>query len=73
MIAMPDGIAIAVMITIAYSLRQKMDQSIIVKRIASNEIIARVDNICTDKTGVLTMNKMEVIRIFAGQKDMEIP
>ena len=36
------------------------------KRLASCEIMGGANNICSDKTGTLTMNKMTVTDIWAG-------
>ena len=38
-----------------------------VKRLASCEIMGGANNICSDKTGTLTMNKMTVTNIWAGR------
>ena len=43
-----------------------------VKRLASCEIMGGANNICSDKTGTLTMNKMHVTNIWHG-KDSELP
>ena len=42
-----------------------------VKRLASCEIMGGADNICSDKTGTLTLNQMKVVTVWAG-KDIEI-
>ena len=39
-----------------------------VKRLASCEIMGGANNICSDKTGTLTMNKMTVTNIWAGKE-----
>jgi P-type E1-E2 ATPase len=43
-----------------------------VKRLSSCEIMGGADNICSDKTGTLTLNEMKVTNIWAG-KDYIIP
>jgi len=43
-----------------------------VKRLSSCEIMGGADNICSDKTGTLTLNMMKVVKIWAG-KEFEIP
>jgi P-type E1-E2 ATPase len=43
-----------------------------VKRLSSCEIMGGADNICSDKTGTLTLNQMKVVKIWAG-KDYTIP
>ena len=42
-----------------------------VKRLASCEIMGGANNICSDKTGTLTMNKMTLTNIFVG-KDKQV-
>ena len=37
-----------------------------VKKLASCEIMGGANNICSDKTGTLTLNKMKVKRIWSG-------
>ena len=39
-----------------------------VKRLASCEIMGGANNICSDKTGTLTLNKMTVTNIWAGKE-----
>lgn len=39
-----------------------------VKRLSSCEIMGGANNICSDKTGTLTMNKMTVTNIWAGRQ-----
>jgi P-type E1-E2 ATPase len=43
-----------------------------VKRLSSCEIMGGADNICSDKTGTLTLNMMKVTNIWGG-KDYVIP
>jgi len=57
---------LAVMITLAYSVRQMLIDKNFVKKLASCEIMGGANNICSDKTGTLTMNKMTVTNIFIG-------
>ena len=56
----------AVMITLAYSVRRMLIDQNFVKKLASCEIMGGANNICSDKTGTLTMNKMTVTNIFVG-------
>jgi P-type E1-E2 ATPase len=62
----PEGLPLAVMITLAYSVRKMLIDQNFVKKLASCEIMGGANNICSDKTGTLTMNKMTVTNIFIG-------
>jgi Ca2+ transporting ATPase len=66
-VAVPEGLPLAVMISLAYSVRKMLDDKNFVKRLASCEIMGGANNICSDKTGTLTMNKMTVTNIWAGK------
>jgi magnesium-transporting ATPase (P-type) len=55
-VAVPEGLPLAVMISLAYSVRKMLDDKNFVKRLASCEIMGGATNICSDKTGTLTMN-----------------
>jgi Ca2+ transporting ATPase len=70
-VAVPEGLPLAVMISLAYSVRKMLDDKNFVKRLASCEIMGGANNICSDKTGTLTMNKMTVTNIWAG-KDLQL-
>ncbi len=70
-VAVPEGLPLAVMISLAYSVRQMLIDQNFVKRLASCEIMGGANNICSDKTGTLTMNKMTVTNIWAG-RDLSI-
>jgi len=71
-VAVPEGLPLAVMISLAYSIQRMLEDNNDVKRLSSCEIMGGADNICSDKTGTLTLNMMKVTRIYAG-KDIEIP
>jgi P-type E1-E2 ATPase len=66
-VAVPEGLPLAVMISLAYSVRKMLIDKNFVKRLASCEIMGGANNICSDKTGTLTMNKMTVTNIWAGR------
>ena len=60
-VAVPEGLPLAVMISLAYSIGKMADDNNEVKRLQSCEIMGGANNICSDKTGTLTENKMKVI------------
>ena len=66
-VAVPEGLPLAVMISLAFSVKKMLIDKNFVKRLASCEIMGGANNICSDKTGTLTMNKMTVTNIWAGR------
>lgn len=70
-VAVPEGLPLAVMISLAYSVRKMYKDQNFVKRLSSCEIMGGANNICSDKTGTLTLNKMTVKWIWFNQ-DQEV-
>lgn len=66
-VAVPEGLPLAVLLSLAYAVRKMLIDKNFVKRLASCEIMGGANNICSDKTGTLTMNKMTVTNIWAGR------
>lgn len=67
-VAVPEGLPLAVMISLAFSVKKMLIDKNFVKRLSSCEIMGGANNICSDKTGTLTMNKMTVTNIWAGRQ-----
>jgi magnesium-transporting ATPase (P-type) len=67
-VAVPEGLPLAVMISLAYSVKRMLIDKNFVKRLSSCEIMGGANNICSDKTGTLTMNKMTVTKLWAGRQ-----
>ena len=55
-VAVPEGLPLAVMISLAYSIKKMLNDECDVKKLASCEIMGGANNICSDKTGTLTLN-----------------
>jgi len=70
-VAVPEGLPLAVMISLAYSVRKMLVDQNFVKRLTSCEIMGGANNICSDKTGTLTKNQMTWTQVWAG-KDVKI-
>lgn len=65
-VAVPEGLPLAVMMSLAYSVRKMLKDQNFVKRLTSCEIMGGANNICSDKTGTLTKNQMTWTQIWAG-------
>lgn len=60
-VAVPEGLPLAVTIALAYSVsKMKLDNNL-VKKLEASETMGGANEICTDKTGTLTKNQMSVI------------
>eukprot|EP01069_Polyplicarium_translucidae_P000340 Polyplicarium_translucidae@DN1194_c0_g1_i1.p1 len=72
-VAVPEGLPLAVTLSLAYSVgRMLLDQNY-VRRLAACETMGGANEICSDKTGTLTRNRMEVQALWNGSNlDMEL-
>ncbi len=59
-VAVPEGLAMSVTLSLAYSMRKMIASNVLVRRMHACETIGAATVICTDKTGTLTMNEMRV-------------
>ena len=59
-VAVPEGLPVSVTISLALAMRKMTRAFSLVKRLLACETVGSVTVICTDKTGTLTMNRMEV-------------
>jgi len=70
-VAVPEGLPLAVMISLAYSQGKMLKDNNYVKKLAACEIMGGATNICSDKTGTLTLNKMKTARVWVDT-DIEL-
>ncbi|MFH1264313.1 MAG: cation-translocating P-type ATPase, partial [Planctomycetota bacterium] len=59
-VAVPEGLAMSVTLSLAYSMRKMTATNNLVRRMHACETIGAVTVICSDKTGTLTRNEMRV-------------
>ena len=64
--AVPEGLPLAVTISLAYSMRQMMSDNNFVRHLSACETMGSATVICSDKTGTLTKNEMNVERLIVG-------
>jgi Ca2+-transporting ATPase len=67
-VAVPEGLPVSVTISLALAMQKMTRAFSLVKQLLACETIGSVTVICTDKTGTLTMNRMEVV-----QASVELP
>lgn len=63
-VAVPEGLPLAVTIALAFSVNKMKDEQNLVKNLASCEIMGGANEICSDKTGTLTQNQMTVVAFW---------
>lgn len=77
-VAVPEGLPMAVTLSLAYSMRRMLKTQNLVRKMHACETMGAVTVICTDKTGTLTQNKMQVAELYsfhgqdAGGKQQEV-
>ena len=71
-IALPEGLPMAVALTLAFSLKKLMDQNNLVRKMHSCETMGGANYILTDKTGTLTTNELSVVKILNIEQDIDI-
>ncbi|KAM6563257.1 hypothetical protein CsatB_023255 [Cannabis sativa] len=67
-VAVPEGLPLAVTLTLAYSMRKMMADKALVRRLSACETMGSAETICSDKTGTLTLNQMTVVEAYVGRE-----
>ncbi|KAM5171263.1 plasma membrane calcium-transporting ATPase 1 isoform 1-T2 [Mantella aurantiaca] len=67
-VAVPEGLPLAVTISLAYSVKKMMKDNNLVRHLDACETMGNATAICSDKTGTLTMNRMTVVQAFLNDK-----
>ncbi|KAL3511532.1 hypothetical protein ACH5RR_024249 [Cinchona calisaya] len=72
-VAVPEGLPLAVTLTLAYSMKKMMADKALVRRLSACETMGSATTICSDKTGTLTLNEMIVVEAYSGKTKMDPP
>ncbi|XP_026125205.1 plasma membrane calcium-transporting ATPase 3-like isoform X2 [Carassius auratus] len=67
-VAVPEGLPLAVTISLAYSVKKMMKDNNLVRHLDACETMGNATAICSDKTGTLTTNRMTVVQIYIGDQ-----
>ncbi len=72
-VAVPEGLPMAVTLSLAYSMRRMLKTNNLVRKMHACETMGATTVICTDKTGTLTQNQMQVYKTnFFGNPPADV-
>ena len=71
-VAIPEGLPLAVTLSLAFSIKKLMDQNNLVRKMHACETMGGANYICTDKTGTLTKNEMNVYKVLTGLSEIKL-
>ena len=72
-VAVPEGLPMAVTLSLAYSMSRMLKTNNLVRKMHACETMGATTVICTDKTGTLTQNQMQVYKTnFFGEPSDEV-
>jgi len=67
-VAIPEGLPLAVTLSLAFSINKMMEHQNLVRKMHACETMGGANYVCSDKTGTLTANIMNIFRLFDGKK-----
>ena len=63
-LAIPEGLPLSVTLSLAFSVKRMLKDQNLVRKMQACETMGGANNICSDKTGTLTMNDMKLSQIW---------
>lgn len=70
--SVPECLPIAITATLSIGVNEMAKKKSIVRNLAAIETLGATEVICSDKTGTLTENKMEVVKVYAGSLELNL-
>lgn len=68
-VAVPEGLPLAVTLALAFATTRMLKDANLVRHLKACEVMGNATTICSDKTGTLTQNKMQVVAGTVGVKN----
>lgn len=69
-VVIPEGLPLAVTLSLAFSMRKMKEENIFVKHLKACETMGGCQELLIDKTGTLTKNEMKVVKVTIGLKKL---
>ena len=63
-VAIPEGLPLAVTLSLAFSIKKMLFDNNLVRQMSACETMGGANMICSDKTGTLTQNKMNIQQMW---------
>lgn len=70
--AVPESLPVVMTLTLSFGVWEMAKKKALVRRLSSVETLGRVDVVCTDKTGTITRNEMEVAEVWGDEEWLRI-
>ncbi len=70
--AVPEGLPTVAITTLAIGIQRMKQRQVIVRRLDAIETLGSVQVLCFDKTGTITYNRMRVLRVAAGRRELTL-
>ena len=70
-VAIPEGLSLAITLTLAYSMKRMMADHAMVRKLSACETMGSATVICIDKTRTLMLNQMRVTSFWLGQENIK--